>query len=385
MLAVEACPHARACKMRVHAIYEFMAGIVCHNILTVLSVCPGITFVSKMESSCLESLSVNIMSDTPEGMKFSDFSDKEADAILTLSIPNRLLHHWHLQCPCCMEKDKKLTSLVNNRIKGAAVQLKCNERLNERLRVQAAKVHWKLQKLSGRKRMQHLDNLYYLYVLEGECESFVEVEHELHSLTSEIQEREEELDQILQEMAQTVLEYEEQIDCSAVGISESTGKPIEEVGQRQARRQILTFTTFTKKALWFAESFGLIPEALHLRKVGSGSPVKVPVNELLPSASHSASPSTKGADYEKVLQILYIVDRFCVSDEAYHELSSISNDLPPLYRVKRARISLNSTLDLQRFSGPLPGAYRPLREALTREIQNVVSDHTTVLMIITLL
>ena len=49
-------------------------------------------------------------------------------------------------------------------------------------------------------------------------------------------------DQILQEMAQTVLEYE-QLDCSAVGRSENTGKPIEELGQRQARRQILTFIT----------------------------------------------------------------------------------------------------------------------------------------------
>ena len=327
-----------------------------------------------MESSCLESLSVNISSDTPEGMKFSDFSDKEADVLLTLSIPNRLLHHWHSRCPCCVDKDKKFTSLVNSRIKGAAVQLQCNERLNERLRVQAAKVHYKVQQLSGRRRLQYLDNLYYLYVLEGECESFTEVEHELHSLTSEIQEREEELDQILQEMAQTVVEYEEQLDCSAVGVAENTGKPIEEVGQRQARRKILTFTTFTKKALWFAESFGLIPETLHLRKAVSGSPVKVPVNEPLSATSRSANPSTKGGDYEKILQILYIVDRFCVSDEAYHELSSISKDLPPLYRVKRARLSLNSTLELQRFSGPLPGAYHPLRGALAREIQNVVSD-----------
>ena len=95
----------------------------------------------------------------------------------------------HLQCPCCMEKDKKLTSLVNSRIKGAAVQLKCIEWLNKWLRVQAAKVHCKLQKLSGRKGMQYLDNFYYLYVLEGECESFAEVDHELHSLPSEIQER----------------------------------------------------------------------------------------------------------------------------------------------------------------------------------------------------
>ena len=84
----------------------------------------------------------------------------------------------------------------------------------------------------------------------------------IYSLTSEIQERE--LDQILQEMAQTVLEYEEQLDYSTVGISENTGKPIEEVGQRQARRQILTFTTFTKKAPRFAESLGLIPETLCL-------------------------------------------------------------------------------------------------------------------------
>ena len=334
-----------------------------------------------MESSCLELLSVSISSDTPEGMKFSDFSDKEADVLLTLAIPNRLLHHWHSQCPCCTDKDKKLTDLVNSRIKGTAVQLKCNERLNERLRVQAAKVHCKVQQLSGRRRLRCLDNLYYLYVLEGECESFIEVEHELHSLTSEIQEREEEFDQLLQEMAQTVMEYEEQLDCSAVGVAQNTGKPIEEVGQRQARRKILTFTTFTKKALWFAESFGLIPETLQLRKAVSGSPVKVPVNEPLPATSYSSNPASKGTDYEKVLQILYIVDRFCVSDEAYHELSSISKDLPPLYRVKRARLSLNSTLELQRFSGPLPGAYRPLRDALTREIQNVVSNRVFNFMI----
>lgn len=188
-----------------------------------------------MESSCLESLSVSISSDTPEGMKFSDFSDKEAD-VLTLAIPNRLLHHWHSQCPCCTDKDKKLTDLVNNRIKGTAVQLKCNERLNERLRVQGAKVHGKVQQLSGRRRLRYLDNLYYLYVLEGECESFIEVEHELHSLTSEIQEREE-FDQILQEMAQIVTEYEEQLDCSAVGVAENKANQLKkwDKGKREER------------------------------------------------------------------------------------------------------------------------------------------------------
>ena len=104
---------------------------------------------------------------------------------------------------------------------------------------------------------------------------------------------------------------------------------------KDKREEDSNFTTFTKKALWFAESFGLIPETLQLLKAVSGSPVKVPVNEPLPPASYSSNPPSKGTDYEKILQVLlYIVDRFCVSDEAYHELCSISKDLPPLYRVK---------------------------------------------------
>ena len=86
-----------------------------------------------------------------------------------------------------------------------------------------------------------MEETFAIPVLEGKCE----VEHKLRSLTSKIQEREE-FDQLLQKMAQTVIEYEERLDCSAVGVAENTGKPIEEVGQRQARRKILTHNLYEK-------------------------------------------------------------------------------------------------------------------------------------------
>ena len=107
--------------------------------------------MTKMESSCLESLSIFRL--IPQrGWNFLTSVIRK----LTLSIPNCLLHHWHSWCPCCTDKDKKFTNFVNSRIKGAAVQFIHNERLNERLRGQAAKLHYKVQQLSGRRRLQYL-------------------------------------------------------------------------------------------------------------------------------------------------------------------------------------------------------------------------------------
>lgn len=75
-----------------------------------------------MSSICacdVESLIVTIESKTPNGMNFSDFSDREADVLLTLSIPNRLLYHWQAHTAHSLSD---LTHAVNSKIKGAAVK-----------------------------------------------------------------------------------------------------------------------------------------------------------------------------------------------------------------------------------------------------------------------
>lgn len=98
--------------------------------------------------------------------------------------------------------------------------------------------------------------------------------------------------------------------------------------------------------------------------------MKVTLCEKPPSSSPLA-PSEK--DYAKLRQILYILDRFAVSDEAYHEHElSVSFSLPSIYWLKEARSSLNASLDLKRLQGDNPGAYHPLIDTLKQEISRIV-------------
>ena len=287
--------------------------------------------------------------------------DDDCEIVLTLDIPNQLLYDWHRSgIPPNTYSDH-----VNCRIRGRIVKLKSCYRINERLRSQAAKVASKCQKLCGRKRNSLLQQCYKMSVLNGECENIDDVENQVQQLEDEIMRKEQEITDILQEMAVLVAEEDTTLN-DTTNIQSNSGKTIEEVSPRQARRKMKDVTTFTKQALWFAESFGLIPEYVQMHKAQSGSPVKVTISDESPL--HSTPTES---DYAKVRQVLYVLDRFAVSDEAYHELSVTSN-LPPLHHLKTARSSLNASLDLKRLQGDTPGVYRPLVDALKQEISKTV-------------
>ena len=286
--------------------------------------------------------------------------DENCEVVLTLGIPNQLLHVWHRSCT----SPTSYTDRVNAKIKGRVIKVKPCHRINERLRSQAAKVTSKCQKLSGRKRYDFLQQSYKMSVLDGECGNIDDVEHRVQHLETAIMQKDEEITELLEDMAVLVAEHNPLSDTT--NVSRNKGKTVEEVSPRQARRKMSKVTDFTKQALWFAESFGLIPEYVQMHKARSGSPVKVSINNAPPS---SATPNP--ADHAAIHQTLYILDRFAVSDEAYHELSVTSN-LPPLHRLKTARSTLNGSLDLKRLPGDLAGAYRPLEDALKQEISKIV-------------
>lgn len=48
------------------------------------------------------------------------------------------------------------------------------------------------------------------------------------------------------------------------------GKPINEVGSRQKRRQMATFRDKSECALWFAETYGLLPKSLIVQEKETG-------------------------------------------------------------------------------------------------------------------
>ena len=152
------------------------------------------------------------------------------------------------------------------------------------------------------------------------------------------------------------------------------GKTIE-VSAQQVRRRLSQVTSYAQQALWFAQSFGLIPEYVQARKAISGSLIKVP---LAPSDNTSCTASIPGptaADHDKIAQVLYILDKFAVSDEAYHELASISEGSVPLYKVKRMQ---SVSTEIERLPGSYSGAYCSFPDTLKSLLMNAVSNNTVV-------
>ena len=56
----------------------------------------------------------------------------------------------------------------------------------------------------------------------------------------------------------------------------------------------------------------------------------------------------------------YLLEKFGVSDEFYHELSMLHPQFPRSYKVKGARKDISECIDLTPLPPPFSGAYRPL-------------------------
>ena len=84
-------------------------------------------------------------------------------------------------------------------------------------------------------------------------------------------------------------------------------------------------------------------------------------------------------DKEKVRGIVYIMVRFSVSHEAYHELTQVvgGEQLPRSYLVEGCTKFLDSKLYLRKTPGTCPGAELPVKDLLETEIRNCVSLQST--------
>ena len=153
------------------------------------------------------------------------------------------------------------------------------------------------------------------------------------------------------------------------------GKPIHELSERQHRRKLSECKSYAQQALWFCETFGLQLEFLGLQN-STGEPVKMALTSDSANTWKSISTTESAhADHSQICQVLYVLDRFAVSDQAYHELSTIS-DMPPLHQIKRKRLALNSTVELHRISGKFVGAFRPVKAAIEEQMGRMVKIHS---------
>ena len=80
-------------------------------------------------------------------------------------------------------------------------------------------------------------------------------------------------------------------------------------------------------------------------------------------------------DKENIEQILFLLDKYCVSDEFYHELALVYDDLPRSYLIKQKRSELNKLCHVQKVPGKFPGAQVPFSDTLEDHIRDFLEIH----------
>ncbi|XP_067034418.1 uncharacterized protein [Acropora muricata] len=150
----------------------------------------------------------------------------------------------------------------------------------------------------------------------------------------------------------------------------NTGKPLNEVSARQVTRKIKELKTTAQKALWFLQSFGLTLDSIKVRdKEGTVTELDYEGNNG--SASFDNLPED---EKETVRALLYIMDKFCVSDAAYHEVTQISDDIPRSYLIKQCRSDLNNSFHIRRTPGKNSGVEMSFKQELEAQIRKKLAQ-----------
>lgn len=80
-------------------------------------------------------------------------------------------------------------------------------------------------------------------------------------------------------------------------------------------------------------------------------------------------------DQDKVKSVLFLLDKFCIGDAAYHELTMCSGGeylLRP-YLIKKCKDDLNQLCHITRTPGVTPGA----QLAFAKELESVLKKQVT--------
>ncbi|KXJ07915.1 hypothetical protein AC249_AIPGENE17995, partial [Exaiptasia diaphana] len=102
-------------------------------------------------------------------------------------------------------------------------------------------------------------------------------------------------------------------------------------------RSLKSFMSKAEVALWFSKSFGLEISSLYVeeQKTGVKHVIQLPNNEKEKKTEKTGEEQNMSKystlsdnERERIEEILYLLDKFCVGECFYHELSMLNKTLP---------------------------------------------------------
>jgi hypothetical protein len=104
----------------------------------------------------------------------------------------------------------------------------------------------------------------------------------------------------------------------------SINKKFSEITENNKSRKIKEFKSKAETALWFVESYGLVPQYLKLEST-DGQTVKVDFN---PSSRKSSYQDLPEEERQTIKDLLIILEKSNISENAYRELTLFCDGLP---------------------------------------------------------
>lgn len=312
------------------------------------------------------------------------------EIIFCVQIPWPLLCIWHDLFQSVSGEHVNYIDVLNSTVPDKWFVLKRNnQRIDEVLRKECSAVSSVCRRTKGRKRKSLNDKVYRLSVKRGEIETIEQLKTEVSIINQEFQEFKEkyhnlenEKQALYEEMLSEVNGLKEEV-CDLKTINKQLmdyvdtlektdslqcqGKRIPDVGKKQQSRKLRMLKNRAQCALWFCESFGLKLSHINFKDDTGG-------NYSLDYQTPNGSSDLSEDDQCNLEKVLFLLDKFCVGDEFYHELSMLSEDLPRSYLIKQQRSNLNKTSHIERTLGQFPGARINFTSTLADHVKDLLTD-----------
>lgn len=329
------------------------------------------------------------------------------EVFITFCIPYEFLVKWHQ-----IKVVKKLFTLsyvdllfLSQKLPSCTLKEEAKTRVEQRLKELCNSVIKACIGTSGGKRIRLLQKVKKLAVYRCEVQDVGQLVSKIHSLEEEKLELQEQIitlearcDSLLQEVAElrqdTQRAAELEQSCNEVSNQNdklkayvdtlvhrdcckhcdssyaNNGRTYSEVSYTQRQRKLKELKTNAERAVWFLESFGFKLDKLCLIDLVSGEKPTLQYN----GGKKSAYQFLSDEDKDKVKNVVYIMDKFCVSDVAYHEFSMTNQEgLPRSYLIKQCRQDLNKMYSISRTPGEWPGAQLSFKNELDHQLSKQVS------------
>ena len=112
-------------------------------------------------------------------------------------------------------------------------------------------------------------------------------------------------------------------------------------------------------------------QSLQLTPSSSQSSLQLTSSSSKSSQSGSSCQSTSSS--HDLHRVVYLLERFGISDAFYHELTMITPSLPRSYKIKEAQQKLTSVVELKKLPSPYNGSYRSIKETVVAAILSEVT------------